>query len=151
MGELPSWKYKTTLEKLITTLLENTHQSCFCTQCKSFNKSKIHWEDEEKDGNTLSQNQLFVMQVLIKQNLVFNPTTVFLCKNRLQNSPDITITSFSLQHATRSCTWSTSSAWLSLLAGWLSIPAHPPLPFLNEKLLKGVVDSISKAQQHLTY
>jgi len=32
-----------------------------------------------------------------------------------------------------------------------STPACSPLPFLNEKRLKGVVDSISKDQRHLTY
>lgn len=86
-----------------------------------------------------------------QRKIWFNPGIVFLSKDWLQNVRDCTITSFSLKYAARSCTWSTSFAWLTVcwLAGFPSQP--PPLPFLNEKWLKGVVDFISNAQQHLTY
>lgn len=109
------------------------------------NNSPREWR-KKKTETLCAWTSYFIL--FTKENLVFNPGTVFLSKDWLQNVRDRTITSFSLKYAARSCTWSTSFAWLTVcwLAGFPSQP--PPLPFLNEKWLKGVVDFISNAQQH---
>lgn len=65
--------------------------------------------DGRKKIETLSSWTCYFI-LFIKENLVFNPRTIFLSEDWLQNVPDLTITSFSLKYAARSCTWRTSFA-----------------------------------------